>query len=55
MKTVNTDVIGKGLQLKDNSVDNVRLIDVNRAIRSHSVEDIGAELRGYMADMKRIV
>ena len=55
MKGVNTDVIGKGLQLNDMGVDNARLIEVNEAIRSHPVEAIGAELRGYMADMKRIV
>ena len=55
MKTVNSDVIGKGLSVSDNSVDNARLIEVNHAIRSHPVEAIGAELRGYMADMKRII
>ena len=55
MKDIKSDVIGKGLELKDLSVDNARLIEVNHAIRSHPVEAIGAELRGYMADMKRIV
>ena len=55
MKPLKSDVIGKGLQLNDMSVDNARLIEVNDAIRSHSVEAIGAELRGHMADMKRIV
>lgn len=55
MKDIKSDVIGKGLELKDMSVDNARLIEVNHAIRSHPVEAIGAELRGYMADMKRIV
>jgi len=35
MKGVNTDVIGKGLQLNDMGVDNARLIEVNEAIRSH--------------------
>lgn len=55
MKTVKSDVIGRGLQVNDNSVDNVRLIEINEAIRSHPVEAIGAELRGYMADMKRII
>ena len=55
MKGIKTDVIGKGLALDDMGVDNARLIEVNAAIRSHSVEDIGSELRGYMADMKKIV
>ncbi len=55
MKPLKSDVIGKGLQLNDSSVDNARLIEVNDAIRSHPVEAIGAELRGHMADMKRIV
>ena len=39
----------------DNGVDNVRLIAVNEAIRSHQVEVVGKKLRGYMTDMKRIV
>ena len=55
MKPLKSDVIGKGLQLNDTSVDNARLIEVNEALRSHPVEAIGGELRGYMADMKRIV
>ena len=55
MKGIESDVIGKGLGLDDTGVDNARLIEVNAAIRSHPVEAIGAELRGYMADMKRIV
>ncbi len=55
MKPLKSDVIGKGLQLDDLGVDNARLIEVNAAIRYHPVEAIGSELRGYMADMKRIV
>jgi len=55
MKTVSSDVIGRGLQLNDTSVDNARLIEVNTALREHPVERIGAELRGYMSDMKRII
>ena len=50
-----TDVIGRGLNLSDTSVDNQRLIEVNAAIREHEVEDIGQELRGHMGAMKRIV
>ena len=52
---MNTDVIGHGLSLQDNSVDNQRLIEVNAALRSHSVEIIGQTLRGYMSAMKKIV
>jgi ketol-acid reductoisomerase len=47
--------LGEGLSSNSNGVDNVRLIEVNEAIRSHGVEVIGKELRGYMTDMKRIV
>lgn len=55
MKTVNTDIIGKGLGLEDNGVDNQILIAINDVIRNHPVEYIGEELRGYMTDMKKIV
>ena len=55
MKGIEADVIGRGLQLNDTGVDNARLIEVNTALREHPVERIGAELRGYMSDMKRIV
>ena len=55
MPNITTEVIGKGLVTKSNSVDNQRLIEVNDAIRNHPVEWVGAELRGYMTDMKRIV
>jgi ketol-acid reductoisomerase len=55
MKDIKSDVIGKGLQLNDNGVDNARLIEVNEAIRNHPVEQIGGVLRGHMADMKRII
>lgn len=55
MRDIKTDVIGRGLELDDTSVDNARLIEVNTALRAHPVEAIGSELRGYMADMKKIV
>ncbi|WDP90999.1 MAG: ketol-acid reductoisomerase [Desulfobacter sp.] len=54
MKTVDTDVIGRGLDLADNGCDNIRLIQVNDAIRSTSVEVVGKKLRGYMGAMKAI-
>ncbi|MEE4242267.1 MAG: ketol-acid reductoisomerase [Desulfopila sp.] len=55
MKKIDTDVIGKGLALKDNSVDNLELIEVNEAIRYTSIEAVGEELRSYMSAMKPIM
>jgi len=46
--------LGEGIKDSSNNVDNARLIEVNEAIRSHGVEVIGKELRGYMTDMKKI-
>jgi ketol-acid reductoisomerase len=50
---LNADVIGTGVS-GGNAADNRRLIDVNAEIRSHSVEVVGARLRGYMTGMKAI-
>lgn len=55
MPKIGTDLIGKGLELTSTSVDNKELVAVNAAIRSHPVEWVGEELRGYMTDMKAIV
>ena len=55
MPSVKADVIGNGLTVKDNSVDNRQLVEINQALRNHSVERIGRELRGYMTGMKAIV
>ncbi|MGD9949718.1 MAG: ketol-acid reductoisomerase, partial [Desulfobulbus sp.] len=55
MKTVGTDVIGKGLENPDNSVDNMELIGANAAIRYTVVEQVGEELRSYMSAMKPII
>ncbi|MBW2655077.1 MAG: ketol-acid reductoisomerase, partial [Deltaproteobacteria bacterium] len=54
MKKRDADVIGKGLDVENNGVDNVNLIKVNEAIRSTGVERIGKELRTYMEAMKPI-
>lgn len=54
MKSIDTDVIGRGLDLQDNAVDNLDLIDVNEAIRYTDVEAIGAELRAFMGAMKQL-
>ena len=55
MPTLSAELMGKGLISTSNSVDNKTLVNVNRAIRDHGVESIGAVLRGYMTDMKAIV
>ncbi|WP_026971092.1 ketol-acid reductoisomerase [Aliagarivorans marinus] len=54
VNNMSLEYIGKGFEEADNGVDNMRLIEVNQAIREHSVEWVGAELRGYMTDMKKI-
>jgi ketol-acid reductoisomerase len=55
MKKVDTDIIGKGLNLKNNGVSNAELVSVNSEIRNHPVEIVGRKLRGYMTAMKAIV
>jgi len=55
MKKVETDIIGKGLSLKDNSVPNRKLVEVNEVIRNHPVEKIGKVLRAYMTAMKEVI
>lgn len=55
MKTVDTDIIGKKYGVgKDNGVDNVKLIAVNKALREHPVEIVGTRLRESMTAMKPI-
>jgi ketol-acid reductoisomerase len=48
------DVIGTKYNGGDNGVDNRQLNAVNEAIRSHPVEVVGKELRGYMTAMEKI-
>jgi ketol-acid reductoisomerase len=55
MANVSSNLIGKPYASASNSVDNKKLVEVNKAIREHGVEVIGATLRGYMTDMKAIV
>ena len=55
MRKIDTDVIGKGLQLADEGIDNAALIAVNDAIRSHPVEVVGKKLRNYMTTMKKVI
>ena len=53
MKTIDTDVIGKGAA--STGVDNKKLIEVNAALRNHPIEAIGTTLRTAMTAMKKIV
>ena len=55
MPSLTTEVIGKGLNLASNSVDNKQLVEVNQAVASHPVEVIGKKLRAYMTNMQSIV
>lgn len=55
MKKIDVDVIGKAFgEGKGHGVDNIRLIAVNKAIRTHDVEVVGARLRAGMTAMKPI-
>jgi ketol-acid reductoisomerase len=53
MKKVDISVIGKAYA-QSNGVDNVDLIAVNEAIRSHDIETVGKRLRSAMTAMKKI-
>ncbi len=56
MKGIDTDVIGKPFGAgKDTGVDNQELIAVNKSIRQHPVEKIGAGLRDSMTAMIKVV
>ncbi|MBC8208937.1 MAG: ketol-acid reductoisomerase [Desulfobulbaceae bacterium] len=55
MKGIDTDVIGRGLDSKDNGVSNIELIQANDDIRYSGVELVGEELRGHMQAMKPII
>lgn len=55
MKRVDTNIIGKAFSADDNGVDNAKLIAVNKALREHPVEIVGARLRESMTAMKPIV
>lgn len=55
MGTIKTDVIGINFNTgKDAGVDNRALIEVNKIIRNHPVEKVGAVLRQAMTAMKTI-
>jgi ketol-acid reductoisomerase len=52
MGKIDADVIGCGLDLENNGVDNVQLIKIHDAIASTGVEKIGKKLRRFMGAMK---
>jgi ketol-acid reductoisomerase len=54
MKKIDTDVIGTSYG-DGNSVDNAKLIHVNKVLREHPVEIVGARLRESMTAMKPII
>jgi ketol-acid reductoisomerase len=56
MKKVDTTLIGKNFnEGKNGNVDNFEFVKINAAIRNHSIEICGAELREAMTAMKKIV
>lgn len=55
MQKIDTNLIGKNFNSKDNTVDNFELVKVNAAIRNHPIEICGAQLRNAMTNMKKIV
>jgi len=56
MTKVDTNIIGKNFNAgKDGHVDNFELVKINAALRSHSIEVVGAGLRAAMTAMKKVV
>jgi len=55
MKKVETNIIGKNFNATSKGqVENFELVKINAAIRNHSIEICGAELRAAMTAMKKI-
>ncbi len=54
MQKIDSDVIGKSFG-EGNGVDNAKLIHINKVLREHPVEIVGARLRESMTAMKPIV
>ena len=54
MKRIDADVIGKAYKA-GNDIDNAKLIEVNKELRNHPVEIVGARLRESMTAMKPII
>ncbi|MEP6713331.1 MAG: ketol-acid reductoisomerase [Ferruginibacter sp.] len=55
MSKIDSDVIGKNYNTTTtNAIDNKTLIAINKTLRTHPIEIVGAELRQAMTDMKAI-
>ena len=52
MKTVKPEDLG--VAYPNSAIDNKALIEVNDAIRSHSIETVGKRLRNAMTAMKAV-
>lgn len=50
MQKIDVNVIGRPFDVSE--IDNVELIEVNRAIRTHPIEEVGFRLRSAMQGMK---
>ena len=55
MDKVDVNLIGKNYNENFKPVDNFELVKINSAIRNHSIEICGAELREAMTAMKKVV
>jgi len=55
MDKVEVNLIGENFNATATAVDNFELVRINAAIRNHSIELCGAELREAMTAMKKIV
>ncbi|MBN2341230.1 MAG: ketol-acid reductoisomerase [Deltaproteobacteria bacterium] len=55
MNSLDTQVIGAGLNVAHNGVNNAELRSVNESIRNHPIEAIGTQLRSHMNAMKAVV
>ncbi len=55
MDKVDVNLIGKNYNENFKPVDNFELVKINAAIRNHSIEICGAELREAMTAMKKVV
>jgi ketol-acid reductoisomerase len=55
MDKIDVNLIGNNFNANAKAVDNFELVKINAAIRNHSIETCGAELREAMTTMKKVV
>jgi len=55
MEKIDENLIGNNFNENAKAVDNFELVKINAAIRNHSIETCGAELRETMTTMKKVV